>query len=237
MLLQSTGVTQTAAGYMGGRAPAGQPPTYGNYAGLGFTETVKVQWDPAITSYHDLLEVYFASQPPWAYGADTHTSRHTDEIAYRRTIFVFTASQEAMARASLEAHDRALQARSGCASCTNGVQIVRASAENYNGVRLVVRRGEPVPPPTRDLRFFLAEEQHQNWYRKGGETCRGHSYIGTVGARPRTTTRPRLPLIPCVDATCGHCTLPFAAVDRSTDTRQSGSRAGQGPWALRFYIV
>ena len=56
-----TGVTQVLAGYANGTAVT---PTYDDYAQKGFVEAVEVTYDPSITSYSKLLEVYWRQIDP-----------------------------------------------------------------------------------------------------------------------------------------------------------------------------
>eukprot|EP00999_Lentomonas_sp_LEN2_P000398 NODE_1399_length_875_cov_95.655080_g1353_i0.p2 GENE.NODE_1399_length_875_cov_95.655080_g1353_i0~~NODE_1399_length_875_cov_95.655080_g1353_i0.p2 ORF type:complete len:155 (+),score=32.40 NODE_1399_length_875_cov_95.655080_g1353_i0:69-533(+) len=47
---------QTIVGYMGGH---GRNPHYNNYTMYNYTETVRVEYDPTIISYGNLLKAYF----------------------------------------------------------------------------------------------------------------------------------------------------------------------------------
>lgn len=86
------GVVATRVGYSGGRHPR---PTYHD---LGdHTEAIEVTFDPARTSYAELLAVFWddasAASPPW--------SRQ-----YRTAIFPKDAEQRRLAEASLQAAQR-----------------------------------------------------------------------------------------------------------------------------------
>src|SRR5690606_10266753 len=55
------GVTDTVSGYTGGK---GDNPTYENHALRGFREAVRIEFDPAIVSYPELLDIFFHSVDP-----------------------------------------------------------------------------------------------------------------------------------------------------------------------------
>jgi len=75
-------------GYTGGRSPA---PTYHN---LGdHTETLQVDFDPAVLSYRDLLEIFWRSHDP---------TRRAWSTQYKAAVFVATAEQERLAYESRE---------------------------------------------------------------------------------------------------------------------------------------
>jgi peptide-methionine (S)-S-oxide reductase len=85
---QHHGVFSTAAGYSGGYTPN---PTYDEVcSGLtGHNEVVKVIYDPALTSYRELLRLFWASHNPtqgMRQGNDTGTQ-------YRSGIYTYTQEQ------------------------------------------------------------------------------------------------------------------------------------------------
>jgi peptide-methionine (S)-S-oxide reductase len=91
------GVLDTAAGYMGGTLAE---PTYRDVCTdrTGHAEVVQVEYDPALVSYDELLEVFWRIHDPttknrqgWDFGSQ-----------YRSVIFYHDADQETAARASLE---------------------------------------------------------------------------------------------------------------------------------------
>ena len=57
------GVTRVETGYMGGATPA---PTHEQVASgaSGHAEVVRLEFDPAVVSYRDLLEVFFTLHDP-----------------------------------------------------------------------------------------------------------------------------------------------------------------------------
>lgn len=98
------GIEQVVSGFAGGDVPA---PTYREVCGggTGHAEVVQLEFDPAVISYRDLLDVFFAIHDPTQLdrqGADVGTQ-------YRSVIFTHGPEQERIARetiAELEAEDR-----------------------------------------------------------------------------------------------------------------------------------
>lgn len=87
------GVLKVESGYAGGPAPS---PTYEQVCSgrTGHAEVVQVTFDPAIISYQDLLEVFFAIHDPTTLnrqGADAGTQ-------YRSAIFYQSPEQQATAQ-------------------------------------------------------------------------------------------------------------------------------------------
>jgi peptide-methionine (S)-S-oxide reductase len=64
-MARQPGVTRTRVGYTGGSVAA--LPTYASVSsGDGHSEAVRVWFDPALTSYDDILEAFFRGhQPRW----------------------------------------------------------------------------------------------------------------------------------------------------------------------------
>lgn len=92
------GVERVTSGYAGGDTPA---PTYREVCGgrTGHAEVVQVEFDPAVISYGDLLDVFFTIHDPTQLdrqGADVGTQ-------YRSVIFTHDAEQERAARAAIAA--------------------------------------------------------------------------------------------------------------------------------------
>jgi peptide-methionine (S)-S-oxide reductase len=91
--LEMRGVTRVESGYMGGHDPA---PTYEAVCGggTGHAEVVRVEFDPAVISYRDILEVFFTIHDP------TTLNRQGNDVGtqYRSVIFYDSPGQEATAR-------------------------------------------------------------------------------------------------------------------------------------------
>lgn len=91
---EAAGVISVVSGYMGGARPN---PTYQQVCSgtSGHVEVVQITFDPAILSYRDLLEIFFAIHDPTTLnrqGNDTGTQ-------YRSVIFYHSPAQEAAAKA------------------------------------------------------------------------------------------------------------------------------------------
>jgi peptide-methionine (S)-S-oxide reductase len=94
---QVPGVTDAAAGYMGGTT---ENPSYKDVCTdtTGHAEVVEVEYDPKKASYEDLLDVFWKSHDP------TQKNRQGPDVGtqYRSAIFIHSPEQEAAARASIE---------------------------------------------------------------------------------------------------------------------------------------
>ena len=93
VFLEVRGVVRVQSGYMGGADPA---PTYEAVCGgdTGHAEVVRVEFDPAVLSYHDLLEIFFTIHDP------TTLNRQGNDVGtqYRSAIFFDSPEQETVAR-------------------------------------------------------------------------------------------------------------------------------------------
>ncbi|APA66704.1 MULTISPECIES: peptide-methionine (S)-S-oxide reductase MsrA [unclassified Janthinobacterium] len=91
--LEARGVTRVESGYTGGSVPA---PTYEQICTgqTGHAEVVRLEFDPAIISYHDLLEIFFTLHDP------TTLNRQGNDVGtqYRSVIYYQSAGQEKVAR-------------------------------------------------------------------------------------------------------------------------------------------
>ena len=91
--LEVRGVTRVESGYMGGHDPA---PTYEAVCAgdTGHAEVVRIAFDPAVISLHDILEVFFTIHDP------TTLNRQGNDVGtqYRSVIFFDSPAQEATAR-------------------------------------------------------------------------------------------------------------------------------------------
>ena len=91
--LQARGVTRVESGYMGGHLP---DPSYEQVATgtSGHAEVVRLEFDPAVISYRDLLEVFFTIHDP------TTIDRQGNDVGsqYRSVIYTTSAQQADTAR-------------------------------------------------------------------------------------------------------------------------------------------
>jgi len=98
--LEMRGVTKVESGYMGGHLDR---PTYHDVCTgrTGHIEVVQVTFDPEVTSYADILEVFFAIHDPTSrdrQGNDSGTQ-------YRSVIFYHDEEQRATAQEAIRALD------------------------------------------------------------------------------------------------------------------------------------
>ena len=93
VFLEAGGVTLVESGYMGGHDPH---PTYEAVCNgtTGHAEVVRLEFDPAVISYHDVLEIFFTIHDP------TTLNRQGNDVGtqYRSVIFTTSPAQEAIAR-------------------------------------------------------------------------------------------------------------------------------------------
>ena len=89
------GVVSTEVGYTGGHT---DDPTYRDVCshGTGHAEALRVEFDPAVVSYDQLLEVFWAMHDP------TQVNRQGPDVGdqYRSAIFTHSAEQQQVAEAS-----------------------------------------------------------------------------------------------------------------------------------------
>ena len=91
------GVDGVESGYIGGHAAN---PTYKQVCGgdTGHAEAIRISFDPAVISYADLLDVFFATHDP------TQLNRQGNDIGtqYRSAIFPLDAAQADAARDGIQ---------------------------------------------------------------------------------------------------------------------------------------
>lgn len=91
------GVHAVRSGYMGGHVPN---PSYEDVCTgeTGHAEVVQLTFDPAVISFRDLLEVFFATHDP------TTLNRQGDDIGtqYRSAVFYHTPEQKAAAGEAIQ---------------------------------------------------------------------------------------------------------------------------------------
>jgi peptide-methionine (S)-S-oxide reductase len=91
--LEARGVTRVESGYMGGDVPH---PTYEQVCAgtTGHAEVIRLEFDPNVISYRDILEIFFTIHDP------TTLNRQGNDVGpqYRSVIFTTSPEQEATAR-------------------------------------------------------------------------------------------------------------------------------------------
>ena len=91
--LEVRGVSKVESGYTGGAQPN---PTYEQVCTgeTGHAEVVRLEFDPAVVSYRDLLEIFFTIHDP------TTLNRQGNDVGtqYRSVVFYQSPEQEATAR-------------------------------------------------------------------------------------------------------------------------------------------
>lgn len=94
------GVTMVVSGYAGGHSPS---PTYEQVCSgtTGHAEVVRVEFDPAVISYRDLLLVFFAMHDP------TTLNRQGGDVGtqYRSVVYYTDEAQRTTAEALIEELD------------------------------------------------------------------------------------------------------------------------------------
>jgi len=92
------GVVETEVGYAGGHT---ENPTYRDVCshGTGHAEVLRVRFDPAVVSFEQLLEVFWAMHDP------TQVNRQGPDVGdqYRSAIFTDSDEQQKLAEASRDA--------------------------------------------------------------------------------------------------------------------------------------
>jgi methionine-S-sulfoxide reductase len=94
-----SGVLKVTAGYVDGRGP---DPTYGDYAEKGYTEGVRILYDPSRITYARLVDVFWRQINP----TDPNGQFVDRGPQYRAAVFYLDASQKRIAEASKAALDR-----------------------------------------------------------------------------------------------------------------------------------
>lgn len=91
---QMEGVQSIVSGYMGGTV---ENPTYQQVCtgGTGHVEVVQLTFDPAVTSYNEILEVFFAIHDPTSFDRQGNDAGPQ----YRSVIFYHSEAQRAQAEA------------------------------------------------------------------------------------------------------------------------------------------
>ena len=118
VFLQLSGVNAVESGYIGGSV---DNPTYEQICtgSTGHAEAIRITYDPAIISYEDLLDVFFATHDP------TTLNRQGNDVGtqYRSAIFPLDDDQEQAARAAI--------ARAGADQASPIVTTLEPAAQWY----------------------------------------------------------------------------------------------------------
>ncbi|OGK16971.1 peptide-methionine (S)-S-oxide reductase [Candidatus Roizmanbacteria bacterium RIFCSPLOWO2_02_FULL_37_19] len=82
------GITSVTSGYAGGTT---ENPTYGDVSDekTGHAEVIKIEFDPTVITYNDLLEVFFAAHDPI-----TLNRQGNDVGTQYRSIILFTTEEQ-----------------------------------------------------------------------------------------------------------------------------------------------
>ena len=143
---QAPGVYTTAVGYAGGFTPN---PTYEEVCSgrTGHTEVVLVVFDPAQTSYEELLRVFWENHDP------TQGMRQGNDVGtqYRSAIYWTSEAQREAAEASRAMFQREL-ARAGYGAITT---------EIADGRPVLLRRGLPPAVPGEEPGRLLRPRRHR----------------------------------------------------------------------------
>jgi peptide-methionine (S)-S-oxide reductase len=142
------GVVGTAVGYMGGLK---SEPTYKEVCSgrTGHTEMVEVEFDPALISYHRLLEEFWTMHDP------TSINRQGGDVGtqYRSAIYASTPEQLRTAQATREIYNEILQ--------KNGFDDICTEIKSSEGIH-----------------FWPAEDYHQRYLEKNPNGYDCHSTTG-----------------------------------------------------------
>ncbi len=96
VFLDVVGVSAAQSGYIGGHLDA---PSYERVCDgdTGHAEAVRIEFDPAVIGYFDLLDIFFAIHDP------TTPNRQGNDVGtqYRSAIFTTSPEQDAIARAKI----------------------------------------------------------------------------------------------------------------------------------------
>jgi peptide-methionine (S)-S-oxide reductase len=141
---EAPGVYTTAVGYAGGFTPN---PTYEEVCSgaTGHTEAVLVVFDPAATSYEQLLKLFWEGHDP------TQGMRQGNDVGsqYRSAIYWQDKAQHAAAETSRDAYQQVL------------------TTAGHGTITTEIEPGAPAHP------FYYAEDYHQQYLAKnpGGYIC------------------------------------------------------------------
>ncbi|MBO6513956.1 MAG: bifunctional methionine sulfoxide reductase B/A protein [Phycisphaerales bacterium] len=140
------GVLNVVSGYQGG--DDSKTPTYQEVCtgATGHAESVRVDFDPSVVSYAELLAWFFRIHDP------TQGNRQGPDVGtqYRSAIYTTSDEQYTEAKAFIEAQQK-------------------EGRWSKRTITTELRRAE-------DTKFYEAEEYHQDYYAKNGGTCAAPIY-------------------------------------------------------------
>jgi peptide-methionine (S)-S-oxide reductase len=138
------GVVSSRVGYEGGKRKSG----YDDAESAGNAEVVEIEFDPERISYERLLDIFWKEHDP------TSLNRQGLDFGrrYRSVIFYHDEEQKKKAKISMEKAEKRLKGRGFFSKFFGGKKIV---------TEIVKAR-----------KFYEAEEEHQNYYKKHGKTCK-----------------------------------------------------------------
>lgn len=148
------GVQSVVPGYTGGpSASSGQAPTYEEVCTgkTGHAEAVQVTYDPQLTTYHDLLTVFFGTHDP------TTLNRQGNDVGtqYRSAIFYSTSEQKKIAEEFIKAIN---------SSNKLGLPAAPARALHVGGTS-AAQAGKPIVTEVVPLDvFYEAENYHRDYF-------------------------------------------------------------------------
>jgi peptide-methionine (S)-S-oxide reductase len=146
---QAPGVYTTAVGYAGGITPN---PTYEEVCSgrTGHSEVVLVAFDPATTSYQEMLKLFWEGHDP------TQGMRQGNDVGtqYRSIILYEDEAQRETAQTSRDAYQQVL------------------AASGHGPITTEIEQGGPTHP------FYYAEDHHQQYLAKNGSASGMGGYCG-----------------------------------------------------------
>jgi len=149
---QEPGVWSTSVGYAGGHTTH---PTYDEVCSgrTGHTEAVRIVFDPAVTSFADLVKKFFEIHDP------TQGMRQGNDVGtqYRSAIYFTSPSQEATARELTKVY---------------GDELAR---RRLGDITTEIRPAAPLPD---GVPYFYAEDAHQQYLAKNPFGYRCHANTG-----------------------------------------------------------
>ena len=175
MFWQAPGVFTTAVGYAGGLTPN---PTYEEVCSgrTGHAEVVLVVFDPAKTSYEELLRIFWESHNP------TQGMRQGNDVGtqYRSAIYVDSDEQREAAEASRERYQQALTAR----------RFGEITTEIADAGAVLLRGALPPAVPRQEPVRLLRPRWHGRLVPGGSWRDRGVTGTELSPVEPYRTTRP-----------------------------------------------